>query len=41
MAFNPNYFIHAGNVLLLIAYRVRDILWLRLVAVAAALITIP
>jgi CRP-like cAMP-binding protein len=41
MAFNPNYFIHAGNVLLLIAYSVRDILWLRLFAVAAALITIP
>lgn len=41
MAFNPNYFIHAGNVLLLVAYSVRDILWLRLFAVAAALITIP
>ena len=41
MAFNPNYFIHAGNVLLLIAYSVRDILWLRLFAVAAALITLP
>ena len=38
---NPNYFIHAGNILLLIAYSVRDILWLRLFAVAAALITIP
>lgn len=41
IAFNPNYFIHAGNVLLLVAYSVRDILWLRLFAVAAALITIP
>jgi CRP-like cAMP-binding protein len=41
MAFNPNYFIHAGNVLLLIAYSVRDILWLRLFAVAAAFITLP
>jgi hypothetical protein len=39
--FNPNYFIHAGNVLLLVAYSVRDILWLRLFAVAAALISIP
>lgn len=39
--FNPNYFIHIGNVLLLVAYSVRDILWLRLFAVAAALITIP
>ena len=41
MAFNPNYFIHAGNVLSLIAYSVRDILWLRLFTVAAALITLP
>jgi CRP-like cAMP-binding protein len=41
ISFNPNYFIHAGNILLLVAYSVRDILWLRLFAVAAALITIP
>lgn len=41
VSFNPNYFIHAGNILLLVAYSVRDILWLRLFAVAAALITIP
>jgi Popeye protein conserved region len=40
-SFNPNYFIHAGNILLLVAYSVRDILWLRLFAVAAALISIP
>ena len=33
-SFNPNYFIHAANVLLLVAYSVRDILWLRLLAVA-------
>jgi hypothetical protein len=39
--FSPNYFIHVGNVLLLVAYSVRDILWLRLFAVAAALISIP
>ena len=38
---SPNYFIHAANVLLLVAYSVRDILWLRLFAVAAALISIP
>ena len=38
---NPNYFIHAGNILLVVSYSVRDILWLRLFAVAAALITIP
>jgi cyclic nucleotide-binding protein len=40
-SFSPNYFIHAGNVLLLVAYSVRDILWLRLFAVGAALISIP
>ena len=39
--FNPNYFIHAANVLLLVAYSVRDILWLRLFAVGASLISIP
>jgi Popeye protein conserved region len=38
---NPNYFIHAANVLLLVAYSVRDILWLRLFAVGASLISIP
>src|SRR6201998_215865 len=38
---NPNYFIHAGNILLLVAYSVRDILWLRLFAVPASLITLP
>ena len=40
-SFNPNYFIHAANILLLVAYSVRDILWLRLFTVAAALISIP
>ena len=40
-SFNPNYFIHAANVLLLVAYSVRDILWLRLFAVAASLIAMP
>ena len=40
-SFNPNYFIHAANVLLLVAYSVRDILWLRLFAVAASLISLP
>jgi hypothetical protein len=39
--FSPNYFIHAANVLLLVAYSVRDILWLRLFAVGASLISIP
>ena len=41
MTFSPDYFIHAANILLLVAYSVRDILWLRLFAVAAALVTIP
>lgn len=40
-SFNPNYFIHGANILLVVAYSVRDILWLRLFAVAASLITIP
>ena len=40
-SFSPNYFIHVANVLLLVAYSVRDILWLRLFAVGAALISIP
>lgn len=39
--FNPSYFIHAANVLLLLAYTVRDILWLRLFALASSLIAIP
>jgi len=39
--FNPNYFIHAANVLLLLAYSVRDILWLRLFALASSLIAMP
>jgi Popeye protein conserved region len=40
-SFFPNYFIHAANVLLLVAYSVRDILWLRLFAVGASLISVP
>ena len=40
-AINPNLFIHAANVLLLVAYSVRDVLWLRLFAVASALVAIP
>jgi CRP-like cAMP-binding protein len=38
---NANLFIHAANVLLLLAYSVTDILWLRLFAVASALVAIP
>jgi len=36
-----NAFIHAANVLLLLAYTVTDILWLRLFAVLSSLIAIP
>jgi Popeye protein conserved region len=39
--FNVNYFIHGANVLLLLAYSVRDILWLRVFALASSLIAIP
>ncbi len=39
--FQPSYFLHAANILLLVAYSVRDILWLRLFAVAASLISLP
>jgi CRP-like cAMP-binding protein len=40
-SFNPNYFIHVANVLLLVAYSVRDILWLRVFAVASSVIALP
>ena len=39
--FSPDYFIHGANVLLVVAYSVRDILWLRLFAVASSVISIP
>jgi CRP/FNR family cyclic AMP-dependent transcriptional regulator len=39
--FNASYFLHAANILLLVAYSVRDILWLRLFSVAASLIALP
>ena len=41
ISLHPDYFVHAANVLLLVAYSVRDILWLRLFAVAASLIAMP
>jgi len=41
MNYSPDYFIHVANVLLLVAYSVRDILWLRLFAVAASVVSIP
>lgn len=40
-SFHPDYFIHGANVLLLSAYSVRDILWLRLLAVASSVCAIP
>ena len=36
-----DYLVHISNVLLLVSYSVRDILWLRWFAVGAALINIP
>ena len=36
-----DYFIHAANILLLLAYCVTDILWLRVLAVASALAAMP
>jgi hypothetical protein len=39
--FSADYFIHAANILLLVAYSVGDILWLRLFAVGASVVSIP
>jgi len=36
-----DYLVHFSNVLMLVAYSVRDILWLRLFAVGASLVSIP
>src|SRR5688572_22162219 len=36
-----NYLVHFSNILLVVSYSVRDILWLRWFAVAAALTNIP
>jgi hypothetical protein len=36
-----DYFIHAANILLVAAYSIRDILWLRVLAVASSLAAIP
>ena len=42
MSFQPvDYLVHFSNVLMLVSYSVRDILWLRWFAVAAALTNIP
>jgi Popeye protein conserved region len=39
--FDPSYFLHAANILLLLAYSVRDILWLRILALTSSLIAMP
>ena len=36
-----DYLVHFSNILLLVSYSVRDMLWLRWFAVAAALTNIP
>src|SRR5215472_9905374 len=36
-----DYLVHFSNILLLVSYSVRDMLWLRWFAVAAALINMP
>ena len=41
LSFRADYFIHAANVVLLLAYSVRDILWLRVLALTSSLIAIP
>jgi hypothetical protein len=41
ISLSPDYFIHAANVLLVVAYSVRDILWLRLFAVGSSIISLP
>src|SRR5262249_53401281 len=41
MMMNPNHLLNAANVMLLLAYSVRDVLWLRLLAAAASVIAAP
>jgi hypothetical protein len=36
-----DYFIHAANILMVAAYTIRDILWLRLFAVVSSLAAMP
>jgi len=38
---NPNHLLNAANVMLLLAYGGRDVLWLRLLAAAASLAARP
>ena len=39
--FEPQYFLHIANVVLVVAYSVKDILWLRIFALGASLIGLP
>ena len=41
MEFQPQHLIHAANILYLFAFMVRDILWLRILTVAAAFCLVP
>jgi hypothetical protein len=38
---NASIYLHAANALMIVAYTVRDVLWLRLFAVASSLISLP
>lgn len=38
---NLNWFLHAANIILVVGYSVRDILWLRLLAAGSSLIALP
>jgi Cyclic nucleotide-binding domain len=38
---NLNWFLHAANIILVVGYSVSDILWLRLLAATASLISLP
>jgi len=40
-AYESNYLLALANVLLLVGYSIREVLWLRLLAAAASLIAIP
>jgi CRP-like cAMP-binding protein len=39
--FEPQYFLHIANIVLVIAYSVKDIMWLRIFALSASLIGLP
>lgn len=39
--FEPQYFLHIANIVLVIAYSVKDIMWLRIFALCASLISLP